>query len=193
MEAGCNDRSIGFVPGEDPQSLLELADRYRERIYRLALYCTGDSLDAADVVEQTFVTAQTFPPEIRQNGSFYRHLLGTAVTETLGKIRQREGDISAPAVVDSDDAELPLPREIVDWGQEPEERYTKPQLQQIIQRTVNSLEPPLRIPLVLREVEHLPTTAIAKLLSLPEQAAKRRLLRARLELRERLNEYFRPA
>src|SRR6266446_2839658 len=55
---------------------------------------------------------------------------------------------------------------------------------------LNELRPSLRIVFVLRDIEGLPTVQTAQALNVSHTAVKARLWRARLQLRERLNQYF---
>ena len=55
---------------------------------------------------------------------------------------------------------------------------------------MKSLEPPYRSVFVLRDIEELSTEETADALSLSVPAVKSRLLRARLQLREKLTRYF---
>jgi len=60
----------------------------------------------------------------------------------------------------------------------------------ILSRTIQGLPPTFRTVFVLRDVEGLSTEETAEALELSVPAVKSRLLRARLQLRERLNRYF---
>lgn len=91
--------------------------------------------------------------------------------------------------VEAGDAGL-MPREVEDWGDNPEQRYAKVELQKILAETIEQLEPPLRIVFVLRDVEEISTEETASMLGLSAPAVKSRLLRARLKMRERLNKCF---
>lgn len=78
-----------------------------------------------------------------------------------------------------------------DWGPSPEERYGQTELSGILGKVIGELDPPFRIVFQLRDIEELSTEETAEALGLSVPAVKSRLLRARLKLRERLNQYFR--
>jgi RNA polymerase sigma-70 factor, ECF subfamily len=63
-------------------------------------------------------------------------------------------------------------------------------LREILTRTIQGLPTSFRTVFVLRDVEGLSTEETAEALDLSVPAVKSRLLRARLQLRERLNRYF---
>src|SRR5207247_11082872 len=83
-----------------------------------------------------------------------------------------------------------LPREVADWSTHPERQYTQAELRDIWTRTIQGLPPSFRTVFVLRAVEGLSTEETADALDLSIPAVKSRLLRARLQLRERLSRYF---
>ncbi len=83
-----------------------------------------------------------------------------------------------------------MPREVADWAPNPEQLYTQGELKEILGKTIQGLPPSFRTVFVLRDVEGLSTEETADALDLSIPAVKSRLLRARLQLRERLNKYF---
>ena len=83
-----------------------------------------------------------------------------------------------------------MPREVADWSPNPEQQYTQAELRDILTRTIQGLPSSFRTVFVLRDVEGLSTEETAEALNLSIPAVKSRLLRARLQLRERLNKYF---
>jgi RNA polymerase sigma-70 factor (ECF subfamily) len=84
-----------------------------------------------------------------------------------------------------------MPREIADWTPNPEQQYNQAELKDILSRTIQGLPTSFRTVFVLRDVEGLSTEETAEALGLSIPAVKSRLLRARLQLRERLTKYFR--
>jgi RNA polymerase sigma-70 factor, ECF subfamily len=83
-----------------------------------------------------------------------------------------------------------VPREVADWSPNPEQQYSQAELKDILTRTIQGLPPSFRTVFVLRDVEGLSTEEAAEALDLSIPAVKSRLLRARLQLRERLSRYF---
>ena len=83
-----------------------------------------------------------------------------------------------------------LPREVADWSPNPEQMYNQDELRDILTRTIQGLPPGFRTVFVLRDVEGLSTEETAQALELSIPAVKSRLLRARLQLRDRLSRFF---
>ena len=168
-----------------------LVNQYERNIFRLALNITSNKEDAEDVLQESFLKAYTNLGRFQGNSRFYTWLVRIAVNESLMKLRKRRSDrqVSLDEKLETDDDSL-LPREIVDWGDNPEQRYAKTEWQEILAEATQDLEPAFRTVFTLRDVEQLSTEETAEALGLSVPAVKSRLLRARLKLRQRLNKYF---
>jgi len=113
-----------------------------------------------------------------------------AVNEALMKLRRRRTDRTVSIDEDVETEEGSMPREVADWGPNPEQLYGQSELSDILKKTIQGLPPGFRTVFVLRDVEGLSTEETAEMLGLSIPAVKSRLLRARLQLRERLAKYF---
>ncbi len=89
-----------------------------------------------------------------------------------------------------DTGEEMVAREIAVWDDNPEQRYSREEIQTILQESIDSLTPIFRTVFVLRDIEELSTEETATALGISVPAVKSRLLRARLQLRDRLTRYF---
>ena len=168
-----------------------LVNQYERNIFRLALNVTSNKEDAEDVLQETFLKAYTHLGRFQGNSRFYTWVVRIAVNESLMKLRKRRSDrqVSLDEGLETDDNGL-LPREIADWGDNPEQRYAKTEWQEILAEATQTLEPAFRTVFTLRDVEQLSTEETSEALRLSVPAVKSRLLRARLKLRQRLNKYF---
>ena len=81
-------------------------------------------------------------------------------------------------------------REIAVWDGNPEQTYSQEELRKVLDEAIQSLKPTFRSVFQLRDVEELSTEETAEALGLSIPAVKSRLLRARLQLRERLTRQF---
>ncbi len=178
--------------GGDAEAFTTLVNQYDRNIYRLALNITGNPEDAEDVLQEAFLKAYANLGKFQGGSRFYTWLVRIAVNEALMKLRKRKSDrtVSLDEPVETGDDEY-MPREVVDWGENPEQRYARQELNDILSTALNELEPSFRIVVYLRDVENLSTEETAEMLDLSVPAVKSRLLRGRLKLRERLNQHFR--
>lgn len=176
----------------DPNAFATLVNQYDRYIYRVAFGVTGNREDAEDVMQDAFLKAYAHLGDFREDSRFYTWLVRITVNEALMKMRKNKSAklLSLDEPLEMDDHSL-MPREIEDWGDDPEKRYATTELQKILSEAIEKLEPRYRIVFVLRDIENLSTDEVASMLGLSVTAVKSRLLRARLKLRERLNKYFR--
>jgi len=174
----------------DNAAFSELVKRYQRKIYRLASHITQNQEDAEDVLQDTFLKAFTHLRDFEGNSRFYTWLVRIAVNESLMKLRKRRSDKLVPLDEPVDTGEEQIVREIAVWEGTPEQRYSQEELRQILDGAIDELAPIYRAVFLLRDVEDLSTEETAQTLSLSVPAVKSRLLRARLQLREKLTRLF---
>lgn len=169
----------------------ELVGRHDRKILRLARHITGNEEDAEDVLQESFLNAYSHIGTFAGNSKFYTWLVRITVNQALMKLRKRktgkEVSLDEPVQGETDD----LVREIAVWDETPERTYSQEEMRRILDEAIESLEPIYRTVFVLRDVEELSTEETAESLSISVPAVKSRLLRARLQLREKLTKYFR--
>ena len=174
----------------DDKAFEELVRRYDRNVFRIAQHITQNREDAEDVVQDAFLKAYGNLNQFQEQSKFYTWLVRIAVNEALMKLRRRrpERTVSLDEEVKTEDDSVP--REVADWSPNPEQMYNQAELREILTRTIQGLPAGFRTVFVLRDVEGLSTEETAQALELSIPAVKSRLLRARLQLRERLSRYF---
>ncbi len=174
----------------DVSAFEQLVRRYDRKIFRLAHHITQNREDAEDVLQESFLKAYQNLAGFQGNSKFYTWLVRIAVNESLMKLRKRRTDrtVSLDEEVETEDGSMP--REVPDWGPSPEQLYGREELNGILVRTIGGLPASFRTVFVLRDVEGLSTEETAEALALSVPAVKSRLLRARLQLRDRLSRFF---
>src|SRR5437899_1274715 len=174
----------------DAKAFSELLSRYEGKIFRLALHITQNREDAEDVLQEAFLKAYEHLDQFQGNSKFYTWIVRIAVNQALMKLRKRKSDRAVSIDETVDTGEDTVAREIAAWDENPEQRYGREEMNQILSSAIEGLAPIYRAVFVLRDVEELSTEETAEALELSVPAVKSRLLRARLQLRERLNKYF---
>ena len=164
--------------------------RYERKIYRLAKNITQNDEDAEDVLQETFLKAYGHLGDFQGNSKFYTWLVRIAVNEALMKLRKRKTDRTVPLDEPVDTGEETVVREIAVWDEDPEQKYSQEELAGILNEAIQSLKPAFRTVFVLRDIEELSTEETARTLNISVPAVKSRLLRARLQLREKLTRFF---
>jgi RNA polymerase sigma-70 factor (ECF subfamily) len=168
----------------------DLLERYERKIFRLAQHITQNREDAEDVLQETFLKAYEHLDQFQGNSKFYTWIVRIAVNQALMKLRKRKTSKTVSIDEGIDTGEDIVVREIAAWDENPEQRYSRDEMNEILSTAVESLAPPYRTVFVLRDVEELSTEETAEALELSIPAVKSRLLRARLQLREKLTKYF---
>jgi RNA polymerase sigma-70 factor (ECF subfamily) len=174
----------------DTAAFGDLVSRYQNKIYRLAKHITQNDEDAEDVLQEAFLKAYEHIGGFQGNSKFYTWIVRIAVNEALMKLRKRKTDRTVPLDEPVDTGEEMVNREIAVWEDNPEQRYSQEEMQQILNEAVQDLKPDFRTVFVLRDIEELSTEETAESLGISVPAVKSRLLRARLALREKLTRKF---
>jgi RNA polymerase sigma-70 factor (ECF subfamily) len=191
-EAGVFDESelVAKARTGDLEAFNALVNRYERKIYRLAKHITQNDEDAEDVLQETFLKAYEHLKDFQGQSKFYTWIVRIGVNESLMKLRKRRSDRTVPLDEPVDTGEDTVAREIAVWDENPEQRYSREELGKILDEAVDTLRPAFRTVFVLRDIEELSTEETAEALKISVPAVKSRLLRARLQLREKLTRFF---
>src|SRR4029079_5378158 len=181
---------VQAAKGGDVSSFEELVRRYDRNVFRIAQHITQNREDPEAGGQDAFLKAYTNLGQFQGQSKFYTWLVRIAVNEALMKLRRRRPERMVSLDEDVKTEEDSVPREVADWSPNPEQQYTQGELKDILSRTIQGLPASFRTVFVLRDVEGLSTEETAEALDLSIPAVKSRLLRARLQLRERLNKFF---
>jgi RNA polymerase sigma-70 factor, ECF subfamily len=181
---------VARVRAGDVAAYDELVRKYERQIFRIAQHITQNREDAEDVMQDAFVKAFEKLDQFQGNSKFYTWLVRIAVNESLMRLRKRRTGKMVSMDEDLQTDEGSVPRDFADWAPNPEENYNQAELADILRKTIQGLPPGFRVVFVLRDVDGLSTEETAETLGLSIPAVKSRLLRARLQLRERLSRYF---
>ncbi|MCC7153257.1 MAG: sigma-70 family RNA polymerase sigma factor [Bryobacterales bacterium] len=189
--AGRQDENILIEKAKkgDFEAYGQLVERYERKIYRLARNITQSNEDAEDVLQDAFLKAYEHLDGFQGQARFYTWLVRIAVNESLMKLRKRKSDRSVSLDENIETDEEPIAREIAVWDN-PEKQYSRAEMKQVLDEAITSLKPIFRVVFILRDVEELSTEETAETLGLSIAAVKSRLLRARLQLREKLTRTF---
>src|SRR6266702_1708588 len=167
-----------------------LVRRYDRNVFRIAQHITQNREDAEDVVQDAFLKAYQNLGQFQGQSKFYTWLVRIAVNEALMRLRRRRPERMVSIDEDVKTEDDSIPREIADWSPNPEQLYNQGELKEILHKTIQGLPESFGTVFILRDVEGLSTEETADALGLSVPAVKSRLLRARLQLRERLTKYF---
>src|SRR5690242_19455968 len=110
----------------------ELVKHYDRRVFRMAKQITQNDDDAEDVLQESFLKAYTHLDSFHGESKFYTWLVRIAVNEALMKLRKRRSDRTVPLDDPIDTGEDSVVREIAVWDENPEERYSREELAEVL-------------------------------------------------------------
>ncbi len=174
----------------DQAAFTALMKEYSRKVYRVAKNITQNDEDAEDVLQETFLKAYEHLAGFQGNSKFYTWIVRIAVNESLMKLRKRKGNRFVSLDEPLETGEEEVKREITVWEDNPEQRYSREEMQKILADAVDDLKPDFCTVFTLRDIEELSTEETAEALGISVAAVKSRLLRARLALREKLTRQF---
>ena len=183
-----DDQLVVMAQAGNNVAFTELVERHQPTCKRLALSILRDQSDAEDEVQNALWKSYEHLGQFQQDAKFSTWLSRIVVNQCLMRLRK---DRRArflyldEGVAGEDVVSLDLP----DLSESPEEALAHTEISAVLKTEINRIPPMLRDVFVLRDVEELPMPDVAGRLGISIAAAKSRLLRARLELRERMEKH----
>ncbi len=172
------------------KAFAELVEINSEGVYRVALRMLNNEQDAEDILQETFIKAFKSLPEFEGRSKLSTWLYRIAVNEALMLIRKRKvNTVSIDEEMETEDGDM-VPRQVIDWCCMPEAEMLNGESQSAISKAVAHLSPANRAVFILRDLSGLSVRETAETLDISESAVKTRLLRARLDLREQLSDFY---
>ncbi len=169
----------------------QLVRRYQDRVYRLVRRIVGDD-EAEDALQETFLSAWRALPRFKGDAAFSTWIYRIATNAALMRLRKRRPDVvslDAPARGPDGEEEAPA-RDLRDWSATPDEELMNDEMRHAMEAAVAALPADWRAAFLLRDVEELSNADAAEALELSVPAFKARVHRARLFLRDRLDEHL---
>lgn len=177
-DAGAFDRFVGH---------------FRAKIFQYSWLMCGQREDAEEVAQETLLRVFQNFDQLNEPEHVRPWVFRIAKNECLMKRRK---SIYAPARELSLEELMPakslengqMKIEIADWSAVPEDQAIEAELNETIARAIGELPESYRPVILLRDMEELSTQETAQILDLTEDVVKQRLHRARLALRQKLDE-----
>lgn len=153
-------------------------------IYNLALSLTKCREDAEDIAQETYLRLWRSLPDYKGESSAKYYILKIARNLAIDLIRKKSKRDEADTVILTSDGEFEP--DIVDTDPEsrPDEAYIRMLKSETLRKCLDELPNSARELIVLRDVNGLSYSEIAKMLGVPEGTVKSKLFRARDRLRQ---------
>lgn len=172
----------------DQTAFTELVERHQGNALKLALSILRDKADAEDEVQNACWKAFEHLKQFNQDAKFSTWFSRIVVNQCLMRLRKAK----RAKLVYMDDTQLGeeiVTLEIRDDSPSPEDQLGEREVAAVLEHEINRIPPLLRKVFLMRDVEEVEMPEVAQRLGISVAAAKSRLLRARLELRERLRKH----
>ncbi len=170
----------------------ELVVRYQNRVYRLAYRLTKNKMDAEDVLQDIFLQVYQKIKDFRGESAFSSWLYKISLNAAFMKLRKKRHRKEDPI-----EEAMPKFRPdgsyagmVTNFSISPENEALKAEAKMLIQEAIDKLPEEYRAVLVLRDAEGFSAEEVSQMLDLSVPAIKSKLHRARLFLRQKLENYF---
>jgi RNA polymerase sigma-70 factor (ECF subfamily) len=186
-----------LIAGE-PEAFDRFVEHFRAKIFQYSWLMCGHREDAEEVAQETLLKVFENFAQIREAERVLPWVFRIAKNACLMKRRK---SVFAPAKELSLDELMPVKTraggqiriEIADWSAQPDDLFLRAELRQTLATSIRELPEMYRTVLLLRDLEELSTHETAEILDLSEDVVKTRLHRARLAVRQKLDEKLRSA
>lgn len=172
-------------------ALEQLLMRAQEVAFRFSLLVCGQAEDAEDVMQDALLKTYRHVRRIRRPEAFRTWLFRIVRNACLMKRRRRVDEPAHVLSLDAAptaDAESAPALEIADAAKHPEALAIDAWLGRRLRQALDTLPPGYRMIVLLREMEGLSTREVAKVTGMSEDNVKTRLHRARVMLRQQLEQ-----
>jgi RNA polymerase sigma-70 factor (ECF subfamily) len=183
-----DEQLVDLAQGGNDRAFAELVERHHNSLMKLALSILRDKSDAEDEVQNACWKAFEHLRQFNREAKFSTWLTRIVVNQCLMRLRQAK----RAKLFYMDDTQLGdevVTLELKDDGPTPEDELGRSEVAKVVQGEISRIPPLLRNVFILRDVQQLPMQDVAERLGISIAAAKSRLLRARMELRERMTRH----
>jgi RNA polymerase sigma-70 factor, ECF subfamily len=179
-----------------PEAFERFVEVYQTKVFHYSLLMCGHREDAEEVAQETLMNVFTHFDQLREpekvRGWVFR------IAKNVCYMKRRKS-IFAPARELSLEQLMPVGQrdgegvkiQIADWSPLPDSQVLRNELREELDRAIAELPDIYRSVVLLRDVEELSTEETAQILDVNVDVVKTRLHRARLALRQKLDQYLR--
>jgi RNA polymerase sigma-70 factor (ECF subfamily) len=177
-----------------PEAFDRFVEVFRTKIFQYVYMMCGQREDAEEVAQDTLLKVFSSFDQLREPERVKAWVFRIARNECLMKRRK---SVFAPTQELSLDEFLPRHGEdggrrleIADWSALPDDQTLRGELHDVIHAAIQELPEIYKTAILLRDVEELTTEEAAQVLDVNQEVVKTRLHRARLAVRQKLDEYL---
>ena len=181
-----DEQIIGRVRGGQGDAFELLVQRYRQRVYRLAVRFTRNREEAEEISQEVFFAVYRKLGQFEGKSSFSTWLYRVAVNASLMRLRSRD----QPETVPIEELAQDLPCDEEESFKPPDYRLSSEESLAEIEKAMDDMSTDFKTVLILRDIEDFSNEEVAEIMGLTVAAVKSRLHRARAFLRRRLQDLY---
>jgi RNA polymerase sigma-70 factor (ECF subfamily) len=185
-----NDRDValmGMVSAGDMRAFEELVERHQRAVIGTVAKMLGNASESEDIAQQVFVRVWKSAGRYEAQAKFTTWLFTITRNLVFNEVRRRQ----RKPTVSVDEREETTHRTVEDLQAiSPDDEMLHTELEEAIDRAIQSLPEKQRMAVVLRRYEEMPYEEIAVVLEMSIPAVKSLLFRARTQLKEALQRYL---
>ena len=166
----------------EPYAIETLVRQYENGVFRLALSIVGDSSEANEITQETFISALRSLPAYQEKKSFKAWLYTIALNHSRTVLRKRKS-IARLGVVLTAIFKIDHQNQVL-----PEEAVIQNEKEAVLWQSLNQLDEKFRTVVVLRYFHELSIAEISEILSVNEGTIHSRLHSGREKLRDALDD-----
>jgi RNA polymerase sigma-70 factor, ECF subfamily len=163
----------------------ELVRRYQDRLFNTVYRLVDNVEDAQDVVQETFLNAYQSLDSFKGDSLFFTWLYRIAVNTAISHKRKHRVALSIDGGRNGEGTHEPL--DASEFSQ-PGHALEQAEQERKIQDALNRLSPEHRAVLILKDMDGQKYATMARILQVPIGTIRSRLSRARIELRDLLEQ-----
>ncbi|MBP6965069.1 MAG: sigma-70 family RNA polymerase sigma factor [Armatimonadetes bacterium] len=185
-----SDSAVAAAQNEDRKVFDELVQRYHKHAYNVAYRMTGNSADADDLTQDTFLKAYRFFGNYNRSMPFENWLYRIMSNIFVDWLRRRPKAYirSLDEPIRQDEGEVTL--EVPDRAEGPEAIALSGELDAKMQAALSTIPEDFRLAVILCDIEGLSYEEISEIMGCSIGTVRSRLHRGRKLLREKLKPYF---
>ena len=182
-----DDELVERTKTGDDHAFGELVRRHRSSCANVARAILHNPHDAEDEMQNALWKAYKHSGRFQNDSKFSTWLTRIVVNQCLMRLRQlRRTNL---VYIDDTAADDRRPLEFPTPNSNQEDQVARAQVALVLRREIRRIPPLLREVFMLRDVHELPIDDVAARLGISTAAAKSRLMRARVELRNRMRKH----
>lgn len=163
-----------------------LVRKYKTTVFNTIYSIMGNAQEADDIAQEVFLKVYTKADSFKGESSFSTWLYRVTVNRCIDELRRRKNKIISYETEFNQEEKLKLKDVLASRENDITEKLRQKELQDIIQKAMNSLPEKYRIILTLKEIEGLSYKEISQIMKISLAKVKIWLFRARQKLKGKL-------